>query len=191
MKKSHLIVVSAGLFAAAPAFAAGLPQLDNTWFSNQLLWLAVSFLALYAVISSFVAPTISKVLDTRAEQIAAAIRDAEEAKRMAETTRSSFESEGQSARTKAAELLAKVQGEISRDATEAMNKLGHDLSRKAEQADARIEDAKAKAFASMHTATVSLTKAMTEKLLGHSVSDATVEQSVNRYMKAAPQKEAA
>ncbi len=192
MKKHLPIVICVGLLSIAPAaYAGGLPQLDHTWFSNQVLWLLVTFVALYAVISWFVAPTIDGVLTNRASEIATAIQDAEEAKRMAETTRTQFESDGQEARIKAAELMAKVQAENAAEAAEASAKLSTDLARKAEQAEARIEDAKHKALGSIHTATVSLTQTMAEKLLGHSVAEQNVEASVSRLLKPTTKAEAA
>ena len=45
----------AGLLAVSSqgAYASSLPQMDPTWYSNQLLWLAISFGALYACVSFF------------------------------------------------------------------------------------------------------------------------------------------
>jgi hypothetical protein len=40
------------VFAASSAFAAdaGIPQMDQTWFANQLFWLAISFTLLFIVV---------------------------------------------------------------------------------------------------------------------------------------------
>lgn len=174
-----------GLFSMAPAaHAAGLPQLDPTWFGNQLMWLVVTFLFLYVVVSGFIAPTVGGVLAARESAISDAIRDAEEAKRTAEDTRTHFESAGQSARTKAAEFTAQAQAEGSRDQAAAMAKLDTELARKMEQADTRIGEAKAKAVANMQDATVAIAKAMAEKLLGESVAAGDVEKTVSRLAKA-------
>lgn len=179
-KLSAIIVLSASI----PAHAAGLPQLDHTWFSNQVLWLVVTFLALYAVVSCLIAPTVDKLLLARESAIADAVRDAEEAKRAAETTRTHFESAGQSARSTAAEFTARAQAESARDAADAMVKLDAELARKMDQAEARIQDATGKAISGMQAATVSIAKAMVEKLLGETIPAADVEQSVARVAKA-------
>ena len=36
-----------------------MPQLDVTWFPTQLIWLALTFIALYLVIAGVAAPRIS------------------------------------------------------------------------------------------------------------------------------------
>ncbi len=170
---SAIFVTSAGA-----THAAGIPQMDQTWYPNQLFWLAISFGVLYVLVSRRIAPTIHSLLHAREEAINIAIRDAEEAKRTAEATRSHYESEGQGARGKAAEFVARAQAETSAKATEALAKLDNELAQKATRADARIEDAKAKAASALQSATVSLTSTMVEKLLGYAVKEADVAKAV-------------
>ena len=151
---------------SAAAHAEGIPQMDPTWFPNQVLWLAVSFVLLYLLVSKSIAPSVESVLVTREKAIADAIAEAETAKREAESTRGNFESAGQSARVKAAELVATAHAQSTRDATESLAKLDHDLNRKLDQAHAVVADAVAKAQSSMETATASLAATMAGKLLG-------------------------
>lgn len=172
MMALRTILVSAPFALAASvanAEGAGLPQLDATWFGNQLFWLAVSFAILFTFISRFVVPVISGVLATRDDAISGAIREAERAKHEAESTRGSATSESQIARTRAAELMAKVQAENSRDAAEAIAKLDHDLARRASQAAAVLDDAVAKAAADVEASAKSLAATITQKLLGTSI----------------------
>lgn len=171
MKSLRNVYAFLAVSAALPAHAAGVPQMDQTWYANQLLWLAISFGLLYAVVSTFIAPTAAKILATRATAINDAIAQADKAKAAAETTRSDFESEGQSARTQASEVMARAQAENSASASEAMAKLDHDLAQKLQHAEARIADARAKAASSMQDATASLAATMASKLLGRTVTE--------------------
>lgn len=151
--------------SAVTANAAGLPQLDPTWYPNQLLWLAISFVMLYVIVSRVIAPNVGGVLRARDAAIMDAIAEAEEAKRAAESSRGTVATAGAGARAKAAESLAAAQAENSREATAAMAKLDHDLARKTEQAQARIEDALLKAKSGLTAASDALAAAMVEKLL--------------------------
>lgn len=151
--------------SAATAGAASMPQLDPTWFPNQLFWLAISFLTLYIIVSRVIAPNVGSVLQARDAAITDAIAEAEEAKRAAESSRGTMATAGAGARAKAAEVLATAQAETSRDATAALAKLDHDLTRKTEQAQARIEDALLKAKSGLTAASDNLAAAMVEKLL--------------------------
>ncbi|MFM9889485.1 MAG: hypothetical protein ACKVOE_02400 [Rickettsiales bacterium] len=150
---------------STPAFAEGLPQMDATWFGNQLFWLAVSFVLLYAVVVRVIMPGVGGVLDTRAKAIADAIAEAEEAKRAAAQTRGDVEVAGNSARAQASELLAKAQAEASREASDASHKLAHDLARKTEQAEVRLAEALKKASAQVDLAVADLSAAITARLL--------------------------
>jgi F-type H+-transporting ATPase subunit b len=160
-----------GLMVVVPASAnASMPQMDPTWFANQLLWLAISFGALYACVSLFIAPSIKAVLDTRENAISDAIAEAERAKRAAESTRSDTGSSSQSARVKAAEMMAKAQAENNAEAAQAIAKLDHELARRADHAAAVLEDSVKKAAAGIDEAAKSLAETMAAKLLGNAPS---------------------
>jgi len=171
MKSLRTVFVFA--LTATPALAesaGGLPQMDQTWFANQLLWLAISFGLLFVIVSTYIAPTAQGILKKREAAIDEAIAEAEKAKRAADITKSDFESGGQSARTTAAELIAKAQAENNAAAAEATAKLDHELARKLDQAEARISDARKQALADMQTGTANLAASMAAKLLGRPVS---------------------
>lgn len=182
------LVYSLAATAAPAAMAAAeegqIPQMDMTWYPNQLLWLAVSFVVLYALVSRVIAPRIGQVLTTREQAIKNAIHEAEIAKRVAESTKGDYESNSTNSRTKAAELMATAQAQTSAEAAEAFAKLDTELNKKAQHAQARLDDAVAKARSGMEAATVSLASAMAEKLLGHAVSDETVSDAVKPLAKA-------
>ena len=152
------------------AQAAGIPQMDQTWYGNQLLWLAISFVLLYSMVSLFIAPTAAKILGVRAEAITSAVAQAEKAKHEAELARNSFEEGGQSARTKAAEMMASAQAANSRENAEALARLDKELAHSAGVSNARIANAQAKALNEIATATTELASAMASKLLGRPVS---------------------
>ena len=159
------------LAASAAKAEGGLPQLDPTWYGNQLLWLSISFLLLYVLVSGVIAPTIHQVLKNRSDAIDAAIAEAEKAKLAAASTRGTAESAIHAARAKASEIVMTVQAENARDAAEAIAKLDHDLVRKTDQAHARIHESLAKAHEDMADATADLSYAIAEKLMGAGTFD--------------------
>lgn len=92
MLKRAYILTAGLLLSASPAFAedAAMPQLDPTWFPSQLFWLAVSFVALYAIVSLFISPRVGGVLKAREQAINEAIALAEKLKKEAAGTRGDF-----------------------------------------------------------------------------------------------------
>lgn len=172
MKQTGSFLISALVFAgnayaevAEKAEKSPMPQMDTTWYGNQLLWLAVSFIALYIVVAKLITPSIASVLNTRESAINDAIRDAERARYEAESTRGNVESAGHGARQRSAEIMAKVQAENTSNAAAAMAKLDHELSRKADHAAALLDEAVKKANASVDTAAQDLAQAITARLL--------------------------
>lgn len=162
------------------ALASSVPQMDPTWYGNQLIWLFVSFLSLYALVAIFITPTIRKILAVRESAIDEAIREAEKAKSTAESTRGQSESAWAAAREKAATLTSQAGAAAARELNEQTARLDHDLERKLTQADARIEEARAKALKTVNAATAELAAAMAGKLLGRDFSEAEAENIVKQ-----------
>ena len=170
MKQLHFGSLS-GLVVlmASTAYAQdGIPQMDQTWYANQLLWLAISFALLYAVVSCFIAPRISGMLTTRETAIAEAIAEAQTAKRAAQTASGDVAVTSQSARMRAAEIMAAAQAAHAQEAAEAVAKLDHTLEREAGHAHHLLAEAVTKARATLHDAAEDIARAMAEKLLAGS-----------------------
>ena len=182
---SRLKIFSGVMIASASkAQAAGFPQLDPTWYGNQLLWLVISFGLLYALVSTFITPTINGVLKTRSTAIDEAIREAERAQQAAESTKSHIQSENSDARSKASAYLAKAQSETSANSTEALAKLDQELARKTKKAELLIDESKAKALQAINASTVDLATAMASKLLGRSIDAQAVQPIVTTLLNA-------
>lgn len=165
LRSSGLVLLIA--FAAQAASAQdGIPQMDQTWYANQLVWLAVSFTLLFIIVSRVIAPSIHSVLDARETAIRDAIAEAEKARSEAELTRGAATNVAQAARAQAAEIMAAAQAENTRDAATEMTKLDHELVRKAGHADAVLDAALAKANLTIEAAAQGLAESMVAQLLG-------------------------
>ena len=63
-----------------------MPHLEFQTYAGQIFWLAVCFILLYAVLSAFVLPRISGVIESRGAAIAENLQIAEGLKSIAETS---------------------------------------------------------------------------------------------------------
>src|SRR5688572_14772604 len=78
--------------AAAHGGEAGVfPPFDATTFASQLFWFAVTFVALYVVLSRFVLPRIGGVLEKRAGTIQGDLDQAAQKSAEAEHARANME----------------------------------------------------------------------------------------------------
>lgn len=162
------------VFAAQAAMAEGdIPQMDPTWYPNQLLWLGVSFTLLFIVVSRLIVPSIHAVLHTRESAISNAIAEAERARSEAESSQGQATGVSQTARVKAAELMAAAQAETSLDATKELAKLDRELAKKAGHAEIVLQEAVHKAEAGIEEAAQQLAMLMADQLLAHHHADTT------------------
>ena len=182
-------LLAAGLMLSSPALAAegggGMPQLDPTWFPSQLFWLAVSFVALYAVVSLIITPRVAGVLKTRASAIDEAIALAEKLKKEAAATKGNFEQISADARLEASQLIAQAQAEVAKEAATANLKLDTELEAKMATADAEIKKAVTRASANLEAAAIPLAKEMVEKLLDSEIEEAKIRAALSDLSEAA------
>lgn len=183
--KQYAVAISVMLLSTSVyAKESSIPQMQPASFPNQLAWLAISFVLLYFLVASFIAPRAASIFTMRENAINDAITKAEELKATATNTRGDFESAGTEARAKAAATIGEVQALVAKQAAEAQAKLAGELEVSNNAAKQRIAKALATAQGNVEEAATSLAQAMTEKLLGTKVAAADVKSAVAQAKKA-------
>src|SRR5688572_21113304 len=104
-----------------------MPQLNIQDFAPQLIWLAISFIALYFILSRLALPEIGKVLDDRKNRVAS---DLAEAAKLRDATEAAIANYDQAL----AAAKARAQG-IARTAREAVTA---DIDKQRAEIDAQI-----------------------------------------------------
>ena len=92
-----------------------MPQFDPAVWMPQLIWLAITFLMLYLLMSKVALPRVSEVLDEREERINESLRKAERLKLHAEDAIASYEKTITDVRANAAEVLREAREEAAAD----------------------------------------------------------------------------
>ena len=156
----------------------GLPQLDFATFEEQLVWLFLSFILLFVIVSRFALPSISKVLVEREERIADDLDRAERLKREAEEVRTNYEEASAASRKNAHDLVLGAKDDIQADIAAATKKLDSELGAKAEEAEALIAKAKADALAGIDTIATDVAADVIAKLGGESADENAVKAAV-------------
>src|SRR3954466_13701151 len=120
------LVVGAG--GAAVAAEGGMPQLDPHDFAPQLVWLAITFVVLYLVMSKLAIPAISDTLEKRQDAIQ---RDLDAAEKASEDTRAlvaAYEKRLADAREEARRLQRERAKADSSAASQRLTELGERLN---------------------------------------------------------------
>ena len=149
----------------------GLPQLNADDFAPQLVWLALTFGALYWIMSRVALPRIADVLEKRRDHIASDIDAAKNFKQQSETAEAAYKSDLANAKNKAhaiaQETRDKLNAETERKRSEVDDKINANLA----DAEQRITAAKSAALKEINEIAGSTTKEIVNHLIGNKVSD--------------------
>lgn len=139
---THATTAVAGEHGAKGVF----PPFDPSTFASQLLWLAITFAALYIVLSRIALPKIGHVLDTRKGLIDADLAAADASRQKTDAAIAAYESALAAARKNAQALAEKTKNEINEDLAAKRKVVEADLAKKVASAEAQIQTAKVEAL---------------------------------------------
>ena len=95
--------------------AVGMPQLCFEWFPNQILWLVITLVVIFLVLSRIALPRIAAVLAERQGTIDSDISAAETLKRQAEDAEAAYQKALADARAEAQDIAKQTRAAIQKD----------------------------------------------------------------------------
>ena len=128
----------AGASGAAAAAGSGMPQLNFHDFAPQLVWLAITFVVLYLVMSKLAVPLISDTLDKRQAKIQGDLDAAEKASEDTRALVAAYEKRLADAREEARRLQRERNEADSAAATARLTELADRLNARIDEAEKRI-----------------------------------------------------
>ncbi len=161
-----------------------MPQLNPEFFGPQLVWLTITFAALYLVLARLVLPRIARVLEARQDRIADDLDQADKLRGDSETVLAEYEAALGEARDKAHALSAETHAKVAAEAERRKAELETRLAAQAQEANARIQDARDAALKNVREISVEAAKVTVEKLLRTTVSDEAVQTAVEAELAA-------
>ncbi|MDS4011218.1 MAG: F0F1 ATP synthase subunit B', partial [Defluviicoccus sp.] len=135
-------------------------------WSPQIIWLIVSFVALYYIMSRFVLPRLNEILEEREFRISDSLRRAENLKQEAEQAVAAYEQTMADARAKAQAQIQASHERAERLAAERQAELGDRLVDEIAAAEARIAAARTEAVAGIRDMAADVAGLAVEKLVG-------------------------
>ena len=177
------------LFIAAPAFAAepeqprGMPQLDLATFPTQLVWLGITFIALYVVMASIGLPRVGGIIAARKARIDGDLDKAAQMKREAEAVIAAYDKALAEARMQAQITLRETSEQLNARAAERQRKIAEELAQETAAAERRIDAAKREAMSSLRDVAIDVTRAAAQKLTGAALDPAQAAAAVDQAMR--------
>ena len=165
--------------AVETAAEAAFPPFDPTYFASQLFWLALSFAALYFILSRFILPRIGGMIEERRDRIEDDLDEAAKLREQARETEESYEKALADARAKAQAVAAEAKAAADSDVAEATRQADAELEARLGAAETRIAAARAQALADVRVIASEAAAAATAHLAGLDVSPGEAEQAVD------------
>jgi F-type H+-transporting ATPase subunit b len=160
-----------------------MPQLDPNTFLPQVVWLVITFGALFLVMWRIALPRIADVLEARQKRIEANLEKAEDFKKDAQAALEAYEASMAGARDQARAVIAGVREAMAEDAAKRQAELAEILAERIDDGETRIEQAKNEAIGQLQGMSAALTAAAMERLVGERPSEAGVGAAVDAVLK--------
>ena len=168
----------------ASEHGGGFPPFQKETFASQIVWLVITFVALYLLIARVAVPRIGGILDDRAKRIegdfAAAQRDKEES----EAALVAYEKALADARSRAQAIGTEIRDKVHAEAEEQRKTLETKLNAQLAEAEKAIAGTKSAAMANVHGIAVETAGAIVERLIGAVPAGVSVEAAVDDSLKA-------
>ncbi|MEQ9560043.1 MAG: F0F1 ATP synthase subunit B' [Rhodospirillales bacterium] len=161
-----------------------MPQLDFTTYVPQIIWLVISFTAMFLVMWKVCVPRIGGALEARQKKIEQNLERAAELKAEAEAAIAAYEKALTEARATAHEEIVKVQADLKakQDAEEA--KLSQTLQARIKEGEAAIDKALQDALAGLDAMATEVATAACERLTGETPDAKALQKAVAGAAKA-------
>jgi F-type H+-transporting ATPase subunit b len=161
----------------------GFPPFDPHTFASQLLWLAVTFIALYLLMSRVALPRIGSILEARRRHIDNDLGEAQRLKGESDAAIAAHEKALNEARARAQTLASETRAKASA-ATEARRKeVDAQLNLRIAEAEKGIAATRAAAMGNVRGIATEAARAVIERLTGTTPGTPEVAAAVDHVLK--------
>ncbi len=156
-----------------------MPQLDISTFPTQLIWLAITFVVLYVLMSRLALPRVGNIILARRNQIDGDLEKASAMKAEAEAVIAAYERALANARQSAQGVLKEAVERLVASAAERQKLMSDKLAAETAIAEKRIADAKSAALADLKSVAAEVARSAVGKLTGEIVDDRLVTTAID------------
>ncbi|HEY5208370.1 MAG TPA: F0F1 ATP synthase subunit B' [Stellaceae bacterium] len=157
-----------------------MPQLDYATFPPQLIWLAITFVILYVLMSRIALPKVGGIILARRNKIDGDLEKAGAMKAEAEAVIAAYERALAGARQAAQATLKETTETLAAAAAARQKVLGDKLAAQTAIAEKRIADAASAALADLRTVAAEVARVAVGRLTGETIDDRRLGAAVER-----------
>ena len=140
-----------------------MPQLELEYFAPQIIWLIISFTALWVLMAKVALPRIGLILEERQKRISDNLAMAENLKLDADAEIEAYETAISEGKEQARIIISEAIKSSASEAEKQTQELNVSISKMLQEAEDRIESAKSKALENIESSAVEITS----DIIGH------------------------
>jgi F-type H+-transporting ATPase subunit b len=159
-----------------------MPQLNIGDFAPQLVWLAISFVLLYFLMSRLALPEIGKVLDDRKGRIATDLTEAAKLRDATEAALASYEQALAAARGRAQGIARTAREEMNGEIERQRAQIDAQINSRMGDAEQRITTLKEAAVGHISEIATETAEALVARFTGKPASRAELMSTVNEVL---------
>ena len=159
------------------------PPFNADTFASQLVWLVITFVFLYLMMSKLALPRIGAIIESRQKRIADDIAEAEKLKQQSEDALAAYEKALADARSRAQTIANETRAKQAAEAEKRRKALEDQLNAKLADAEKTIAATKQAAMANVQTITADAAKLIVQQLIGATADDKAVASAVADALK--------
>ena len=157
---------------------ASFPPFESGTFPSQLLWLAITFGALYYFMSKKALPAVGKVIENRKARIARDLDDAAAMQQQADAAAEAHAKMLADARLKAQGVAQASRDKLAAESEAKRKVLEDELAGKLAAAEAQIAATRAQAMTNVGAIAKDAASAIFERLLGRPADAGAIEHAI-------------
>jgi F-type H+-transporting ATPase subunit b len=159
-----------------------MPQLDVSTFAPQLVWLAITFVALYLLMAKLGLPRVNAIIEARRKRLDDDLARASEIKAEAEAVIAAYQKTMAEARAEAQTTIRERTEQFAAEAAERQRQLAAALAEQTKAAEREIGAAKERAFAEIRNVAADVARSVAEKLSGSPIDEGKFAPAVDRAL---------
>ncbi len=166
-----------------PQAHGAFPPFQKETFASQLVWLTVSFVLLYLLMSRIALPRIGSILGDRSKHIADDLAAAQRFKEQSDAANLAYEKSLADARSRAQGMASAAREQQAAEAEAANKRLGAQLHERLTAAEQSIAATRAAAMGNVGTIAADTASAIVERLIGRAPAEHDVAAAVGDVVK--------
>ena len=159
-----------------------MPQLDVNDFAPQLIWLAISFILLYLIMSRLALPRVGSILEERAGRIAGDLATAAKLREDTAQAIADYEKALAEAKARAQAIARKAREDINADVEAQRAQSDAQIGVRMADAEKRITALKEAALTHVGEIATETAEALVARLLGKPVDRKELQVAVNEAL---------